>query len=254
MKKLLVLSAIIIMAFTACNKQEFNKITDYTGVVVEGSTMEPIEGVKVSVTNGSRVHTSTVTDAQGAFALTVDFDRITTDYFLLLDGSPQGLPISKEELRGMGKPTYDYKEVVLYNKNAPSVTTAEVTDIFTKSATMGGTVTDAHGFNITERGVCWSNTPYPTIDNDSKIMGSGLGDFSASVNDLQKETTYYVRAYAINSAGVGYGEEVSFTTMERVVLGKRHQAGLYCTDQLAIPGFHQHLALCHKSLGLCGVC
>jgi len=213
MKKLnFILAALLLLTAAACNKQEINKITDYTGVVVEESTMEPIPNVKVSVTNGSRVHTSTRTDENGAFALTVDFDKITTDYFLLLDGSPD-LPIRKEELRGMGKPTYDYREIALYNMNSPSVSTSEATDVYASSATLGGTVTDAHGFNITERGVCWSTSPYPTIDNETKIIGSGLGDFSATVTELQKETTYYVRAYAINSAGVGYGEDVVFTTM-----------------------------------------
>ena len=213
MKKLnIILAALLLVAAMACNKQEINKVTDYTGVVVEESTMEPIAGVKVSVTNGARVHTSTRTDENGMFALTVDFDKITTDYFLLLDGSPD-LPIRKEELRGMGKPTYDYREIALYNMNSPSVSTSEATDVYASSATLGGTVTDAHGFNITERGVCWSTSPYPTIDNETKIIGSGLGDFSATVTELQKETTYYVRAYAINSAGVGYGEELTFTTL-----------------------------------------
>lgn len=213
MKKVyVILAALLLVTAAACNKQEINKITDYTGVVVEESTMEPIAGVKVSVTNGARVHTSTRTDENGMFALTVDFDKITTDYFLMLDGSPD-LPIRKEELRGMGKPTYDYREIALYNMNSPSVSTSEATDVYASSATLGGTVTDAHGFNITERGVCWSTSPYPTIDNETKIIGSGLGDFSATVTELQKETTYYVRAYAINSAGVGYGEDVVFTTM-----------------------------------------
>jgi len=213
MKKLnIILAALLLVTAAACNKQEINKITDYTGVVVEESTMEPIAGVKVSVTNGSRVYTSTRTDENGAFALTVDFDKITTDFFLLLDGAPN-LPIAKVELRGMGQQTYDYREVVLYNKNSPSVSTSEPADVFARSATFGGTVTDAHGFNITERGVCWSTSPYPTIDNESRIMGNGLGEFSATITELQKETTYYVRAYAINSAGIGYGQEVTFTTL-----------------------------------------
>ena len=94
----------------------------------------------------------------------------------------------------------------------PTVTTAEVTDIQGETATFGGNVTDNCGLTVTTRGVCWSTSPNPTLDDSHTTNGSGNGSFSSSITGLTISTTYYVRAYATTSAGTGYGEQVSFTT------------------------------------------
>lgn len=92
------------------------------------------------------------------------------------------------------------------------VTTSQVTDISYYSASIGGNVTDDGGASVTERGICYSTSTNPTTANTKIISGSGLGQFTCKLTDLQNETTYYVRAYAINEKGTAYGEEVSFTT------------------------------------------
>ncbi|MEE4357930.1 MAG: C13 family peptidase, partial [Desulfococcaceae bacterium] len=62
-------------------------------------------------------------------------------------------------------------------------------------------------------GVCWSTSQNP-INSDSKTSdGTGTGSFTSSITDLTANTTYYMRSYAINSAGTGYGNQVSFTTL-----------------------------------------
>ncbi len=94
----------------------------------------------------------------------------------------------------------------------PTVTTAEVTDIQGETATCGGNVTDNCGLAVIARGVCWSTSPNPTLDDSHTTNGSGNGSFSSSITGLTISTTYYVRAYATTSAGTGYGEQVSFTT------------------------------------------
>ncbi len=94
----------------------------------------------------------------------------------------------------------------------PTVTTAEVTDIQGETATFGGNVTDNCGLTVTTRGVCWSTSPNPTLDDSHTSNGSGNGSFISSITGLTISTTYYVRAYATTSAGTGYGEQVSFTT------------------------------------------
>ena len=94
----------------------------------------------------------------------------------------------------------------------PTVTTAEVTDIQGETATCGGNVTDNCGLAVIARGVCWSTSPNPTLDDSHTTNGSGNGSFSGSITGLTISTTYYVRAYATTSAGTGYGEQVSFTT------------------------------------------
>ena len=92
------------------------------------------------------------------------------------------------------------------------VITNNVTEIGTTTATGNGEVVSDGGATVTERGVCWSTTQNPTISDSHVASGSGLGTFSAAMTGLSLNTTYYVRAYAVNSVGVAYGDEVSFTT------------------------------------------
>ena len=94
----------------------------------------------------------------------------------------------------------------------PTVTTAEVTDIQGETATCGGNVTDNCGLTVIARGVCWSTSQNPTLDDSHTSNGSGDGSFTSSITGLNISTTYYARAYATTSAGTGYGEQVSFTT------------------------------------------
>ena len=94
----------------------------------------------------------------------------------------------------------------------PSVTTTAVGNITGNSATVGGNVTSDGGETVFDRGVCYSTTPFPTVSDNCIHIGQGTGSFSDNLNGLQPETTYYIRAFAINSIGVGYGSEVSFTT------------------------------------------
>ena len=94
----------------------------------------------------------------------------------------------------------------------PSVSTGSVTNVAVSSAICSGNVSSDGGSPVTRRGVCWSEMPIPTINNEYNTNGTGLGSFSCDISYLKAHTTYYVRAFAENSAGVSYGEEVSFTT------------------------------------------
>ena len=94
----------------------------------------------------------------------------------------------------------------------PTVSTSSVSNITHNSATCGGNVTSDGGATVTERGVCWSTSQYPTISNYHTTDGIGTGTFTSSITGLSGNTTYYVRAYATNSAGTSYGNQVSFTT------------------------------------------
>ena len=94
----------------------------------------------------------------------------------------------------------------------PTVTTANVTNIGTNSASCGGNVTNDGYSTVTARGICWSTSQSPTISDSHTSDGSGTGAFTSNITDLESGFTYYVRAYATNSAGTAYGNEVSFTT------------------------------------------
>ena len=95
-----------------------------------------------------------------------------------------------------------------------TLTTAVVTSITTSSAISGGTITGDGGAQITARGVCWSTSVNPTVADNKTSDGTGTGTFTSSLTGLNPNTTYYVRAYATNSAGTVYGNQVSFTTEE----------------------------------------
>ena len=94
----------------------------------------------------------------------------------------------------------------------PSVTTTPASNITHTTAVCGGEVTDDGGLEVTARGVCWGTTGAPNLQNNHTIDGAGLGGFTSSITGLTPGTTYYVRAYAINSLGTMYGSPQSFTT------------------------------------------
>lgn len=97
---------------------------------------------------------------------------------------------------------------------APTVTTAEVTEINRTTAVSGGNVTDDGGDVVTARGVCWSTNENPTITDSKTTDGEGVGSFTSNMEGLAQGTTYYVRAYATNSVGTSYGEAHTFTTSQ----------------------------------------
>ena len=96
----------------------------------------------------------------------------------------------------------------------PTVTTTPVTNITETSATGGGNVTSDGGATVTERGICWGTSHNPTTGGSHGTSGSGLGSYTCPMTNLTPNTTYYVRAYATNSQGTAYGNEVSFVTTE----------------------------------------
>ena len=102
--------------------------------------------------------------------------------------------------------------------DVPKITTSAITQITETTAVAGGNVTSDGGASVTERGVVYAITQNPTTNNTKVTSGTGTGLFTCNLSDLQPNTTYYVRAYAKNDAGTAYGEEVSFTTSEMIVI------------------------------------
>ena len=99
-------------------------------------------------------------------------------------------------------------------KSLPTVTTAAIASIATSSASGGGAVSSDGGAPITARGIVWDMKAVPSISLPSKTSdGTGTGSFTSSLSGLTGATRYFVRAYASNSAGTTYGDEVSFITL-----------------------------------------
>lgn len=95
---------------------------------------------------------------------------------------------------------------------APTLTTTLATNITASTATSGGNITFDGRSAITLRGVCWSIKTNPTIADSKTSDGTGLGSFTSAIKGLTPGTTYYLRAYATNVSGTGYGEAKSFST------------------------------------------
>ena len=119
-----------------------------------------------------------------------------------------------------------YGEEVIFTtleKLLPTVTTAtEVTGITVSKATCGGEVTFDGNVTVTARGICWSTSQNPTIEDNKTEDGNGIGSYTSNMTNLELNTTYYVRAYATNEVGAAYGEEVTFTTLERNANGREY--------------------------------
>ena len=98
-------------------------------------------------------------------------------------------------------------------QDPPTVSTSGISEITINSVKAGGSVLSDGGAEVTSRGVCWSTAQQPTNADNLTSDGSGTGDFNSTLTGLEEGTTYYLRAYATNSEGTSYGEEVSFTTI-----------------------------------------
>ena len=109
--------------------------------------------------------------------------------------------------------SYGQQNIFTTSGSVPTISTTSITNIGTSSASSGGNVTSSGGSTVTSRGVIWSTSPSPTVSLSTKtVNGSGIGSFTSSITGLSPSTTYYLRSYATNSTGTGYGNEVSFTT------------------------------------------
>jgi hypothetical protein len=98
------------------------------------------------------------------------------------------------------------------------LTTTSITAITALTANSGGNISSDGGVTVTARGVCWNTYPNPTTGNYKTTNSTGSGVFTSNLVGLKVNTTYYVRAYATNSEGTSYGNELSFTTQNGVII------------------------------------
>ncbi len=106
----------------------------------------------------------------------------------------------------------------------PALTTSAITDLLGGNATSGGDISSDGGYTVTARGVCWSTSTDPTLADSTTIDGTGIGVFTSSITGLAVNTTYYVRAYATNSIGTRFGNELSFTA--DAIIGDLYEGGI----------------------------
>jgi hypothetical protein len=187
------------------------------------SSISPTSGNSGSTVN---VTISGTKFATGLSSLVVDSDLTVSNFTVVSPTQitasitiPSNATTSTRTIRvsnlgtgGGNSNTQNFNIIGSTTTTAPIVTTAAISSITTISATGGGNVTSDGGAAVTARGVCYATTSNPTTSDTCVSSGSGTGAFTANLTSLSAGTTYNVRAYATNTAGTSYGNEVSFTT------------------------------------------
>ena len=101
-------------------------------------------------------------------------------------------------------------------EEVPTLSTNIVINITGTSATSGGNISSEGTSGVIARGICWSTLQNPSISSYKSEEGTGGGSFTSNMTQLTEATTYYLRAYATNNSGIGYGNEISFKTAGEV--------------------------------------
>jgi hypothetical protein len=97
-----------------------------------------------------------------------------------------------------------------------TIITTTASNVAATTASSGGNITETGGAPVTARGICWSTNQNPTITDSKTTEGDGTGQFASQATNLLPGTTYYLKAYATNSSGTGYGNQVTVTTTKTV--------------------------------------
>ncbi len=219
-KNTIIRTAAVILAVAAavsCGKSDAPALPygSVSGIVTENGTTNPVPSATVSAIlsyNNSAV-ANTMTDPDGNFTIT---DLIPGNYSLEVkangfDDLVTDLKIIKDKAETV---EIQLKAV----KTVPYLSTTEPSSIGQTSVHAGGTVSSAGGTEITECGICFGTEPRPTVDN-GKVTAPVTGEsFAVEITGLTPNTLYYIRAYAINGTGTGYGEEKQFTTLDEPIV------------------------------------
>ena len=199
----------IFIAVTSCENNNDNE-TVYKGKVINTVTSKPFPNLEVKVTDGEHVNSTVKTDENGQFSILVKFNEINANYYLLIgDASCKQV---RRDFKGFGQAEINLGDIEVEGPKGATITTKGVSAITSTSAMCGGNITDDGRSEVTARGVCWAKVEYPTISDSHTTNGTGNGEFNSEITGLESSTKYFIRAYAVNSAGVVYGQQISFNT------------------------------------------
>jgi hypothetical protein len=210
----------IVLTYSSCKKNtddltpvlttlpltEITQTTAHSGGVVtfDGGSSIISRGVCWSKTAGPTVADDKSTDGEGngGFSSIISGLNPRTKYYLRAyatnkSGTGYGTTIT----------------FVTQVGQVPILTTSSISNVTQTTATCGGEITSDGGLSVTLRGVCYDTSPNPTLSDNFRSSGTGTGAYITNISGLSNGTTYYIRAYASNSIGTTYGNELSFSTI-----------------------------------------
>ena len=190
--------------------------TNANGLVsLEIGTGSPVNGTLAGVNwaNGPYYIQSEI-DLMGGtnYTLTGAYQLLSVPYALFSEKSGNGVPngnATGDLLSWNGNQWVAIANTATTtNINLPKVTTGSMQPYFCNNSTI---ISD-EGFSITAKGVCWSLSPNPTLADNFSTDGQGIDPFNSTYQNLLPGRLYYVRAYATNARGTGYGMTNTFTS------------------------------------------
>jgi hypothetical protein len=201
-----------------------NQIADYNAYYRINNSLRVVENENVAMyymNTLAALRTALGWESHGYFVDPVFTDAANGDFTLQSSSTVKtaGTPLASVALDYNGDPfdgttpsmgAIQYGDVVI---TTPTVTTTSISGIDSTVANGGGNVTATGGATVTARGICWSTSIFPTTSDSHTSNGTGMGVFTSTLSGLSADTFYYVRAYATNSEGTSYGENVTFTTL-----------------------------------------
>ena len=213
------LSLSLLALFSSCVKDLQSEghfdATKCLGVVIDQRTQQPLKGIRVLSTDGTKTSAVVYTSADGRFDISVSLDEQGKGYYLHIEADSlyNSRDVSLSDMR-YGVETYDLGTIYLAGPNVPVVLTLSTADVTASTVHCYGEVTDSCNSTVVERGFVYGQMQYPTVDNLKQVVGHGVGTFNTTLTGLSPHTTYYIRSYARNGIGVGYGEQMVVTTLD----------------------------------------
>jgi uncharacterized protein (TIGR02145 family) len=173
-------------------------------VISDGNAEVTVRGVCWSISENPTTSDNKTLNGSGTGLFTSNLDQLTpgTKYFV------RAYATNSEGTAYGSQQTFTTNSVQI-----ASLTSTQVTSINITTAISGGNITSDGGGTITERGVCWNTSENPVITDSKTSDGDGTGSFTSNLTGLSANTVYYIRAYATNSAGTAYGNQLTFTTL-----------------------------------------
>jgi uncharacterized protein (TIGR02145 family) len=192
-----------VLTTAAATSLTTNSLTIGGTITTDGGSTVTARGVCWSTTQNPTTANSKTTDGTGpgTFVSSITGLTLGTTYY-----------ISAYATNSIGT-AYGTQVTITTTPIVPTLTTTAISAITSNTATSGGNITSDGGSAVTARGVRWSTSPSPTFSDSKTTDGSGSGAFTSNLSSLTENTTYYIRAYATNIAGTGFGNEITFKTL-----------------------------------------